>query len=173
MFRVFLDETGEFRPCPAGSCELSAVFGVIIPEVDSHPLEKNFSTFLAKLPRRVFIAGEPKGRLLSMDQHEALAKLLNAHRGIMTVPVTFNRQIESPQFDSWPQKLRELLESEAELCIHETMRQHVENLARQCGNLNSSQISRLMAYKIAVERALHGICLFYHCGKYHSSYKPD
>jgi hypothetical protein len=172
MFRVFFDETGEFRPCPAGSCELAAVFGVIIPELHSDLLEKDFSAYLANLPQSAFVGGEPKGRRLSLHQHGTLAKILNVHRGIMTVPVTFNRQIESPQFDSWPQKLRELLEAEAALCINEKMQRYVNNLAKQCGNLNSEQISRLMAYKIAVERALHGICLFYHCAKYHSSYSP-
>jgi hypothetical protein len=172
MFRVFIDETGEFRPCAVGSCELAAVFAVILPELDSDPLQKDFSSFLAKLPQSAFVNGEPKGRCLSLDQHMTLAKMLNAHRGIMTAPVTFNRQIDSPAFDSWPQELRELLEEDARECIHLEMRQHVEKLAKRCGNLNSQQISRLMAYKIAVERALHGICLFYHCAKYHSSYSP-
>jgi hypothetical protein len=172
MFRVFIDETGEFRPCDSGSCELAAVLGVILPELDSDLLQKEFSSFLAKLPRSAFVNGEPKGRCLSVDQHMTLAKMLNAHRGIMTAPVTFNRQIESPTFDSWPQKLKEILEKDAAKCVHEEMQRHVENLARRCGNLNSQQISRLMAYKIAVERALHGICLFYHCAKYHSSYSP-
>jgi Tol biopolymer transport system component len=45
-------------------------------------------------------------------------------------------------------------------------------LAKRCGNLNGEQLARLLAYKVAVEKALDAICLFYHCKKYHSSYSP-
>jgi hypothetical protein len=172
MIKVFFDETGEFRPCAAGQCDLAAVFGLIVPEVDSGPLQRAFSSFLAKLPRSAFVNGEPKGNRLPLDRHKFLAEMLNAHRGIMTVPVTFNRQIESATFDAWPKALKQILEKQAQGCIHESMRRSVETLAKRCGNLSSEQLSRLLTYKIAMERALDGICLFYHCAKYHSSYDP-
>jgi riboflavin biosynthesis pyrimidine reductase len=52
------------------------------------------------------------------------------------------------------------------------MRREVQVLAKRCGNLNGEQLGRLLAYKVAVEKALDAICLFYHCKKYHSSYSP-
>jgi hypothetical protein len=172
VITVFLDETGIFRPCLAGEDELSAVIGLIIPEIDSQALKQDFSAFVAKLPRGVFVNGEPKGNRFSMEQHKEVALLLNARPGIMSVPVTFNRAMSTSSFDSWPASLKELLTKEASMCVHETMRQQVQELARRCGNLSSDQISRLLTYKIAVEKALAGICLFYHCAKYHSSYAP-
>jgi hypothetical protein len=118
------------------------------------------------------VNGEPKGSHLSLDRHKSLAAMLNVHRGVMTVPVTVNREMGSPPFDLWPLKLKAILEKQAGKCIQESMQRHVETLAKQCGNLRAVQIARLFVYKIAVERALHGICLFYHCGKYHSAYAP-
>jgi len=116
--------------------------------------------------------GEPKGNRLSFDRQKSLALMLNARPGVMTVPVTFNREMETQTFSTWPEALKAVLEEQAAGCVHETMRQQVEMLARRCGNLSPEQLSRLLVYKIAMERALSGICLFYHCSKYHSSYHP-
>src|SRR5207248_5050415 len=90
----------------------------------------------------------------------------------MIAPVTFNREMERRFFSQWPKALRGILEKQAADCIHETMRQQVGTLAKRCGNLSSEQLSRLLVYKIAMEKALSVICLFYHCSKYHSSYDP-
>lgn len=90
----------------------------------------------------------------------------------MTVPVTVNREMDSPSFDLWPQKLKAILEKQAGKCIHESMQLHVATLAKRCGNLSAEQVARLFVYKITVERALSGICFFYHCPKYHSAYAP-
>jgi hypothetical protein len=50
MIRVFLDETGSFRPCAVGQHDLATVFGLIVPEIHSDALQKDFATFVAKLP---------------------------------------------------------------------------------------------------------------------------
>jgi len=172
MIRVFIDETGEFRPCLAGKHELSSVFGLIVPEIESESLYRDFSSFVSSLPRSAFINGEPKGSRLTFDRQKSLALILSAHPGIMTVPVTFNRDMDTQTFSTWPEALRAILEKQAADCVHDTMRRQVETLAKRCGNLSPEQLSRLLVYKIAVEKALSGICLFYHCSKYHSSYDP-
>jgi hypothetical protein len=172
MIQIFFDETGEFRPAAPGKLELAAVLALIVPSVDSDSLEKDFLKFVSTLPASAFAKGEPKGSRLPLDRLKSLASMLNMHPGIMTVPTTFNREIESPSFRTWPEQLKAILEKQAALCVHDTMRREVETLAKRCGNLSSEQISRLLTYKIAVERALSGVCLFYHCRKYHSSYSP-
>jgi len=98
--------------------------------------------------------------------------MINSRPGIMLAPVTFNREIDSASFDSWPASLKSLLEKQALDCVHDTMKSQVEELARRCGNLSPEQLSRLYAYKIAVETALAGICLFYHCSRYQACYSP-
>jgi len=169
---VFLDETGVFRPCAAGEIELATVMGLIIPEIDAQSLRRDYTAFVNGLPREYFQTNEPKGRLFPLEHQRKLISILNAHPGIMLVPVTFNRAISSPFFESWPNALRELLHQEAGKCIHLAVRREVQELAKRCGNLNGEQLARLLAYKVAVQKALDAICLFYHCKKYHSSYSP-
>src|SRR5271157_6176813 len=106
MIRVFLDETGEFRPCAAGRHELSSVFGLIVPELESDSLHRDFSKFVSTLPRSAFVNGEPKGSRMTFDRQKSLALMLNAHPGVMTVPVTFNRAMDTQIFSAWPKALR-------------------------------------------------------------------
>ena len=73
MIRVFLDETGEFRPCAVGKHELSSVFALIVPELASDPLRHDFSKFVSTLPRGAFVNGEPKGNRLTFDRQRSLA----------------------------------------------------------------------------------------------------
>jgi hypothetical protein len=44
MIKVFLDETGSFRPCVAGQHDLAAVFGLIVPEIHADALQKDFAS---------------------------------------------------------------------------------------------------------------------------------
>ncbi len=170
--KLFFDETGAFRPGRTGEIELAAVMGVVVPEIHTETLRAGFSTFVETLPREYFQKSEPKGRLLSVDQLRTFATMLNAHRGTMLIPVTFNREIRGSSFDSWPAALRKLLEDEAKKCVHTTMRDELEELARRCANLSPEQLARLLTYKIAVEKAVNAVALFYHCKKYHNSYSP-
>ena len=110
MIRAFFDETGEFRPCPAGKHELSSVFGLIVPELESESLQRDFSRYVSALPRSAFVNGEPKGSRLPFDRQKSLALMLNAHPGVMTVPVTFNREMDTQTFSTWPEALRAILE---------------------------------------------------------------
>jgi len=170
---VFFDETGSFRPSNVtGQTDLAAVMGVIIPELHAETLKADFTAFVNRLPRECFERDEAKGRLLSADQQCAFALMLNKHPGVMLGPVTFNRNIRSSSFSDWPTALKARLLSEASKCIHSTMQLQVEEVAKRCGNLSPEQLVRLLTYKVAVEKALGAIALFYHCKKYHNSYYP-
>jgi hypothetical protein len=169
---IFVDETGAFRPAPGGQLALSAVMAVIIPEVDAPVIRHKFNGFIQTLPRICFENGEPKGRLLPSKQQRDFAEILNRCRGLMIVPTTFNRSIDKEFFSSFPLRLRRVLEAEAQKCIHAQMKSEVGELARRCGNLNSEQLARLYTYKVAVEKTVNAVSLFYHCAKYHSSYEP-
>ncbi len=170
---VFFDESGQLGAPSAGADGLAVVVGVIIPENYSEELRRDFSSFVTALPGSCLINGEPKGHLLSADHHQMLAMILNAHPGVMFVPVTINNSsLERSAIETWPSELRQILAMQGAKCLYDTMRSGVEELAKRCGNLSADQLNRLFVYTIAVREAINGIALFYHCKNYHQLYSP-
>lgn len=170
---VYFDESGNFRASPSTESGLSAVMGVIIPENESAALEQDFRAMIGKLPKDIFVNGEPKGRLLSPEHCQLLATIINAHPGVKLVPVTVNTaSIEQSFFEQVPKRLKELLVGESEKFQYESLRTEVSELARRCGNLSPGQLVRLLAYAVGVHQAIDGISTFYHCSKYHPHYTP-
>lgn len=170
---VFFDETGGFGAPNERGDGLAVVVGAIVPENHADALRRDFLSFVAGLPSNCLIDGEPKGYLLSADRHQMLATILNAHPGVMFVPVTVNNSLlEKSAIESWPAELRQVLELEGVKCLYDTARSEVEELAKRCGNLSTDQLNRLFAYTVAVREAINAIALFYHCKNYYQLYAP-
>jgi hypothetical protein len=147
--------------------------GVLIPEIESDALRAEFERFKATLPKTVFVKGEPKGYRFSPEHVKQFASMLNRHPGITLAPVTVNTNFIQPSFfQTFPRKLRAILEEEGAKCLYNTLRSEVAELARRCGNLSAEQLVRLLAYTVAVRRSIEGISIFYHCKRYHQSYHP-
>jgi hypothetical protein len=170
---IYFDESGTFRPLRSNANQVAVVMGVLIPELESDSLRKDFEAFLRQLPPRAFVNKEIKGHRLSAEQFKLLAIMLNVHPGIRIAPVTVNVGfMRGASFEAWPQKLRALLEEEGAKCLYDKMRSEVGELARRSGNLSPDQLIKIFAYAIAVKRSIEAIPLFYHCQKYHSEYSP-
>lgn len=171
--KVFLDESGNFRPSLREQTGLACVVGVIIPENESDSMEGDFLRFLIGLPKVTFANGEPKGIRLSREHVKQLASMLNCHRGIMLAPVTVNTDLIKPSFfETFPQELRSVLEQEGAKCLLDKPRSEIAELAKRCANLSPEQLVRLITYTVAILRSIEGVSLFYHCKKYHSYYSP-
>jgi hypothetical protein len=162
---VYFDESGQFGAPNPGEDGLAVVVGVIIPENHTEALRRDFLSFAATLPKNCFRSGEPKGHLLSAEHHRMLATILNAHRGVMFVPVTVNKSsLVRSEVESWPAELRQILEKQGGKCLYDKMRSELQELAKRCGNLNIDQLNRLFTYTVTVREAISGIALFYHWG---------
>jgi hypothetical protein len=170
---VYFYGSGQFGAPNPGEDGLAVVLGVIIPENHKEALHRDFLSFVENLPKDCFRNGEPKGHLLSAEHYWMLATILNAHPGIMFVPVTVNNSsLLRSEIESWPAELRQILDRKGGECLYDKMRSEVQELAKRCGNLSIDQLNRLFTYTVAVREAIKGIALFYHCKTYYQLYSP-
>jgi hypothetical protein len=170
---IYFDESGRFHPNVSKTENFSFVMGIIIPEGASAKLKEDFDWFVSRLTTAEFKNGEPKGSLLTLEHRKLLLEIMKSHRDVMLVPVTVNLGQTDPEFlRSAPQKIRTLIESNLGQDSPHMKHSDRKEFAKRISNLSPAVLARILAYAIAVLRAVEAITSYYACEKFHRSYDP-
>jgi hypothetical protein len=171
--QIYFDESGDFTPSNPSHPKFCFVVGVIIPEIATDSLRNDFDWFVNQLSLVECERGEPKGYLLSLANRRVLLEILKAHKEVMLVPISVNLAYDDPQFfASAPAKIRALIEGNLHIESTSTTLHDRAQLARRIGRLSAPVLVRLVAYGIAVLKAVEAIACRYHCQLFHSTYDP-
>lgn len=167
-----LDESGDFRVPTDGTTHAAGiVMGIVIPDETQAEVLRCFDEFVRQLPQAAFHNGEPKGKLLDEERREQFGSMISHLDSVLVCPIMLDLTSLAGRTDvdvrqSVVKKLREW----ASLCKHETMRDEVQMLARQFGNLSTEQALRLATWARCIMRCIQD-SVIWHCGpEYHSSW---
>lgn len=171
--QIYFDESGDFNTASTAGYKFAFVVGIILPDRALPRLKSDFDWFVAQLQTTEFDRGEPKGSLLSLPHRKVLIEILKAHADVMLIPLSVNLGFDDPAFyESAPARIRALIESNLKTeSDYMTLAERAE-LAKRFGRLSPPVLARLVAYGIAVLRAIEAIASRYHCDQFHSDYDP-
>jgi hypothetical protein len=155
--QIYFDESGDFNPAQK-PYNFSFVVGIIFPDSACPRLKSDFDWFVSRLSGNELDQGEPKGKLLSIDHRAVLLEILKAHSDLMLVPISVNLGYDNRSFfGSAPARIRSLIESSLHMkSTFMTVTERAE-LARRFGRLSAPALTRLVAYGIAVLKAIEAI----------------
>jgi Protein of unknown function (DUF3800) len=169
--QIYFDESGDFNPVKATGQKLSYVVGIIVPETAAKALKADFDWFVSRLSPSEFAKGEPKGSLLTIYHRRVLLEILKAHRNVMLAPISVNMAGNDPTFFATaPAKIRALIESNLHTESSYMPPKERAELGKRLGRLSGQALVRLVAYGIAVLKAIEAIACRYHCDQFHSTY---
>lgn len=171
--QIYFDESGDFNTASSAGYKFAFVVGVILPDSALPRLKCDFDWFVGQLEANEFDQGEPKGSLLSLPHRRVLLEILKAHSEVMLIPLSVNLGFDDPAFyESAPARIRALIKSNLSVESDYMSVAEREMLANQFGNLSAPVLARLVAYGIAVLKAIEAIASRYHCDQFHSDYDP-
>lgn len=129
--------------------------GVAMPEDAEDAIFAQFSTFVRQLPSRMKPNGEVKGRCLSPEFRRLFAEFVFDCPNLLICPAIIDLTPLSRQPDGEARnRVVARLRGWASQCKYESMRNDVEMLARQVGNLSLPQVLRLVTWAHCVNRSL-------------------
>lgn len=171
--QIYFDESGDFNTASTAGHKFAFVVGIILPDRALPRLKGDFDWFVGQLQANEFEQGEPKGSLLSLAHRRVLLEILKAHSDVMLIPVSVNLGFNDPSFyENAPARISALIESNLQTeSDYMTVAERAE-LAKRFGRLSPPVLARLVAYGIAVLKAIEAIASRYHCDQFHSDYDP-
>ena len=162
LLQIYFDESGDFNTASTAGHKSAFVVGIILPDRALPRLKGDFDWFVGQLQANEFEQGEPKGSLLSLPHRRVLLEILKAHSDVMVIPVSVNLGFDDPPFyENAPAKIRGLIKSNLSTESDYMTVAERDALANQFGNLSAPVIARLVAYGIAVLKAIEAIASRY------------
>lgn len=159
--QFFFDESGDFAIPTTDEHKSSVVSGLVIPEIVEESLLKEFKNFVSKLSDEEKYMGEPKGTLLTDDSRKLFCKLLNKYNDVLVTPAVLDLNIESEKGRNICIHMKDSLFESAKKCIHNTMKDEIEMLGRQWGNLNVNEGLRLVSLTYCFWEAVKHSVIFH------------
>ena len=158
----FFDESGDFSIPANGEHKCGVVCGLVIPETVRTSLFEEFASFASGLPSQEKSQGEPKGTLLGDESRKGFCRLLNSYHGrVFVTPTTLDLSIGSTKKASnVSEQMKIGLFEDAKKCVYATMREQMEELGRQWGNLSVNDCLRLVALTSCFWEAIEHSVLF-------------
>lgn len=151
--RFYFDESGDFRLDGDPDQQVGIVVGITIPESAEPEVITRFDDFVATLPASAFKNGEPKGNLLTLEYRTRFSAIIAADDRIVVTPAILDiSSINKANLDVRGGMVRRMRDI-AEQCIHESMREQVDLLAKQFQNLSDNQSLRLCSVAYCIKRA--------------------
>lgn len=168
----FFDESGDFAIPDTGEHKCSIVCGLVVPETVENSINAAFENFVSQLEPTEKQCGEPKGYLLTEDSLKRFCHLLAGYPEVLVTPTTLDLSIGSrKRTTSICSHMKARLFEEAKKCIYDTMREEVEELGRQWGNLSINDSLRLVALTSCFWEAIEHSVLFLSEKRYYSCWE--
>jgi len=167
--QFYFDESGDFSIPKNGEHKCGVVCGLVIPETVETPLFEEFGAFAAGLSNQEKSHGEPKGMLLGDVSRRDFCRLLNSYYArVFVTPTTLDLSIGSTKKASNVSKqMKRGLFENAKKCVYTTMREQIEELGRQWGNLSNNDCLRLVSLTSCFWEAIEHSVLFLSENAYH------
>jgi hypothetical protein len=169
IMRFFFDESGDFSLPTQGEHKCAIIGGLVVPETVEASLFAEFAAFVSTLGNQEKDHGEPKGTLLRDESRINFCCLLNRYRTqVLVTPTTLDLGIGSTEKASTVcEHMKARLFEHARKCVHATMRNEMEELARQWGNLSVNDGLRLLALTSCFWEAIEHSVVFLSEKPYH------
>jgi hypothetical protein len=149
----YFDESGDFRLDDDGARRVGIVAGITIPETAEAQVFAEFDAFVTTLCPSAFKNGEPKGNLLSYEERTRFAQMIASNDKVVVTPAMLDiASIKHAKKDVRGDVVRRM-RSLAEQCIHNTLREETQLLAKQFRNLSENQSIRLGSVAYCMKRA--------------------
>jgi len=148
----------------------AVVCGLVVPETVQASLFAEFEAFVSGLRSEEKNQGEPKGTLLRDESRAGFCRLLNHYCGqVLVTPTTLDLSISSAEKASnMCEHMKVRLFEEAKKCVHTTMHNQMEELARQWGNLSVNDGLRLASLTSCFWEAIEHSVIFLSEKAYHA-----
>jgi hypothetical protein len=162
LMDFFFDESGDFSIPSSGEHKCGVVCGLVVPETIRTSLFKEFRAFVDTLGSEEKDRGESKGTLLHDENRIGFCRILNRYRGqVLVTPTTLDLSISSTKMTSnINEQMKIRLFEEAKKCVYDTMRDQLEELSRQWGNLSINDSLRLIALTSCFWEAIEHSVIF-------------
>jgi hypothetical protein len=172
--RFFFDESGDFAIPQSDEHKCGIVCGLVVPETVEDATKDTFKQFVDNLRPEEKSGDEPKGNLLTDESLIRFCDLLKEFRGeILVTPTTLDLSIGSRQMAvSACDSMKTSLFERAKNCVYDTMREEVEELGRQWGNLSTNEALRLVALTSCFWEAIQHSVVLLSEEKYYSCWDP-
>lgn len=150
----FIDESGDFALSQDDDEHKAAVVTcVTMANCTYRSIKTKYEDYINGLSKFEFQNGEPKGRLLTRESQIAFCEMINGESGLLVTPVTIDLSTNGINWFT-ASDLKQSLESQLPTFQHQSMKDAIQLLARQAGNVSDVSLRRIISISYCLLEAI-------------------